>query len=746
MFRYDLTGRLALISLLAVLLGCGGQVENAVSDATAAAASPAGADESAAQRSSADPQPPTGDDTPAQQAGTQANTATEGESVEARSNGETSATAADLIPRQVLFGNPDRAAARISPDGTKLSFLAPVEGVLNVWVGPVDDPSAAKPVTQDKVRGIRSYFWAYTGKHILYTQDKGGDENWHVYAVDLESGETKDLTPLEEVHATIEGVSERIPGEVLVGLNNRNPQLHDIYKVDLASGERTLLEENPGYAGYLTDDDLEIRFAFTFLANGDQQILKATESGEWEDFLTIPSLDAMTTSPAGFDKTGQRLYMIDSRDRNTAALFSLDLETGEQTLIAENPRADVGGVLAHPTEKTIQAVSFTYARKEWQVLDDAVAEDMQYLTELEDGELQITGRTLDDDLWTVAYILDDGPVKYYLYDRSEKKARFLFTNRDDLNRYPLAKMHPEIIKSRDGLDLVSYVTLPKSSDPDGDARPGEPLPMVLYVHGGPWSRSEWGYNPTHQWLANRGYAVLDVNFRGSTGLGKDFINAANAQWSKKMHDDLLDAVSWAVEQKIADANKVAIMGGSYGGYATLVGLTFTPEVFACGVDIVGPSNLVTLLENVPPYWIPIMPVMKERVGDHSTEVGRGQLLAMSPLSHVERIERPLLIGQGAHDPRVKQVESDQIVEAMKEKDIPVTYVLYPDEGHGFVRPPNRMSFWAVTEAFLTEHLGGRFEPIGDDFEGASITVPAGAEGVPGLGAALENGAANEGGE
>jgi dipeptidyl aminopeptidase/acylaminoacyl peptidase len=313
----------------------------------------------------------------------------------------------------------------------------------------------------------------------------------------------------------------------------------------------------------------------------------------------------------------------------------------------------------------------------------------------------------------------------------------LFANRDDLDDYPLVKMHTPVVKSRDGLDLVCYLSLPPGTDPENDGRPSSPVPMVLLVHGGPWARDAWGLNPSHQWLANRGYAVLSVNYRGSTGFGKEFINAANGEWSGKMHDDLIDAVDWAINEGIAQRDKVAIMGGSYGGYATLVGLTFTPQVFACGVDIVGPSNLVTLLQNVPEYWIPFMPVMKVRVGDVDSEAGREGLLARSPLSRVDKIERPLLIGQGANDPRVKKLESDQIVGAMTKHNIPVTYVLYPDEGHGFARPENRMSFNAVAEAFLAEQLGGRFEPVGDDFTNASIEVPAGKDGVPGLSEALQ---------
>ncbi|MCH2115831.1 MAG: S9 family peptidase [Pirellulales bacterium] len=647
-----------------------------------------------------------------------------------------------MIPRRVLFGNPQKASARISPNGKWLSFLAPVEGILNVWVAPADDLPAAKPVTNDKNRNIRGHSWAYTGEHILYTQDKEGDENWHVYATHVETGKTKDLTPVENVHARIQDTSHKFPDELLIGINDRVAQLHDIYRVNIISGERRLVQENQGVAAYVTDDDFQVRFAFNFTPDGGQLLLKPKTAGktgkgaEWEPYIETGPEDAMTTGPTSFDKSGKVLYLQDSRDRDTGALFAIHLPTGESSLVAEDARADVGEVLIHPTEKTIQAVGFTYSRREWQIIDESIRADLDYLATVEDGELIVTSRTLDDTRWTVAFVLDDGPLKFYLYERKDRKVQFLFSSRDDLDQYSLVKMHAPIIKSRDGLELVSYLSLPASSDPDGDGRPSEPLPLVLDVHGGPWARDGWGYNGTHQWLANRGYAVLNVNYRGSTGFGKNFINAANHEWSGKMHDDLIDAVDWAVSEGIAQPDKVAIMGGSYGGYATLVGMTFTPEVFACGVDIVGPSSLVTLLENVPPYWIPLMPVMKNRVGDIDTDAGKAELLKRSPLTRVDQIERPLLIGQGANDPRVTQLEADQIVEAMTAKKIPVTYVLYPDEGHGFSGEHNRMSFNAVTEAFLAKHLGGQFEPIGDDFEDASLYIPTGAAEVPDVADAL----------
>ncbi|MFQ6026847.1 MAG: S9 family peptidase [Dehalococcoidia bacterium] len=647
-----------------------------------------------------------------------------------------SSAAPDLIPRKILFGNPDKASAQLSPDGKYLSYLAPLNGVLNVWVGDAEDPASAKPITQDTGRGIRFYGWAYSGSHVAYIQDKNGDENWHIYSVDLTTGQFQDLTPIDGVQARIQEASPYFPDEMLVGLNDRDAQLHDIYRVNVATGRRELVRQNEGFAGYVTDDDFNLRFAARLTADGGTEYLRASESGGWEPFLQVGMEDSLTTSPMGFDKSGRTLYLLDSRGRDTAALKSLDLDTGAEMVVFEDARADVSDVMTHPTEKTIEAVSYTYERQEWHVLDDGIKADLDYLATVADGDIQITSRTLDDKRWIVAYLLDDGPVRYYRYDREAKQALFLFTNREALENVPLSKMTSVVIPARDGLNLVSYYTLPRESDAAGNGRPASPLPMALLVHGGPWARDGWGYNSMHQLLANRGYAVLSVNFRGSTGFGKDFINAANKEWAGKMHDDLIDAVNWAVEQGIADPERIAIMGGSYGGYATLVGMTFTPDTFACGVDIVGPSNLVTLINSIPPYWLPQLELWASRVGDPRTEEGKALLEERSPLSYVDRIGKPLLIGQGANDPRVKQAESDQIVQAMQEKEIPVTYVLYPDEGHGFARPENNLSFFAVGEAFLSRCLGGRYEPVGSDFEGSSVTVPGGAEYVPGLAEAI----------
>jgi len=640
-----------------------------------------------------------------------------------------------LIPRQVLFGSPDRATVRVSPDGRYISFLAPVDGILNVWVGPLDDPEAARPVTDDRNRGILSYAWTYLADHLLYVQDTDGDENWKVYILDVATREARLLTPPAGVQARLAAISPNHPEEIVVQLNDRVPQLHDLYRLHLRTGQRELIYENDGFTGFVVDDDYRLRFGVALQPDGGMRILQRV-ADQWQPFAEVPPEDVDTTAPLGLDRTGTRLFMVDSRGRNTSALTVHDLETGRVEVIFEDPRADISDLLVHPADTTVQAAASNYDRLRWQVLDERVADDFATLLALDDGDLLIPSRTLDDRVWIVAYDRDNSPVRYYRYDRDTGAATYLFSNRAALEGLPLARMHPVIIPSRDGLDLVSYLTLPPWHEPETGFRPAEPLPMVLEVHGGPWSRDVWGYNAVHQWLANRGYAVLSVNFRGSFGFGKAFLNAGNREWAAKMHDDLVDAVQWAIDQGIADPERICISGASYGGYAALVGLTFTAELFACAVDIVGPSNLVTLIESVPPYWEPLLEILHQRVGDPRTPEGREFLLSRSPITYVDRIQRPLLIGHGANDPRVKQAESDQIVAAMRERGIPVTYVLYPDEGHGFARPANRLSFYAVQEAFLHQHLGGRFEPIGDDFAGSSIQVLAGGEEITGLQEAL----------
>ncbi len=643
-----------------------------------------------------------------------------------------------LIARDDLFGNPERANVQISPDGKYLSWVAAVDGVMNVWVAPADDMSKARAVTSDKARGIRQYFWSYRPDTLLYLRDTGGDENFHLYSVDLASGQSRDLSNFPETRAYVMGVSHLHPESVLVAMNDRDPKWHDLYRVDLASGARTLVEKNTAeFSEYLTDPDFKVRMATKSRADGGSDLLEPDGKGGWKLVGEIPLADSLTSFPGGFTADGKTQYFFDSRGRNTTALYAIDTATGAKTLVHEDARADVEGSIDDPKTRKAQAVSVNYLKNEWKVIDPAIAADLEKLKALGAGDFSVDARTLDDKTWIVRYSAAETPFTYYRYVRGGTPEK-LFSARPALEGKPLVPMWPQEIKSRDGLTLVSYLSLPKAADANNDGKADKPVPMVLLVHGGPWARDEYGYSGMDQWLANRGYAVLSVNYRGSTGFGKDFVNKSDQQWAAKMHDDLIDAVDWAVKSGVTTKDNVAIMGGSYGGYATLVGLTFTPDAFKCGVDIVGPSNLNTLLSTIPPYWAAFFEQFAKRVGDPRTEAGKQLLEERSPLTHVAKITKPLLIGQGANDPRVKQSESDQIVQAMKAGNIPVTYVLFPDEGHGFARPENNTAFNAVAEGFLAQCLGGRAQPIGDDLAGSSISVPEGAAGVPGLAEAMKS--------
>ncbi len=610
-----------------------------------------------------------------------------------------------LIPRAVLFGNPERASPELSPDGRRLAYLAPVDGVLNVWVGTAGG-SDFRPVTRDTDRGIRSYAWAHDNRHLLYLQDRGGDENWRLYKVEPDAGTVVDLTPFDNVQAQIIAHDKRHPHEVLLGLNRDDERLHDVYHLDLRTDALDRVAPNPGdVVGWVADADLAVRAAVATTDDGGALLrVRAGPDDDWRTVVTWGPADALSSGPLGFTRDGRALFLSDSRDANATRLARLDLETGAVRVLAQDPRFDMGGVLVHPDTHEMQAVAFTRARQEWTVLDPSIAADFAAIAALSAGDFEIAGRTHADDKWVVAFTRDTESVGYYLYDRATRTGSFLFHTRPALLRYSLAAMEPIAFTARDGLRVEGYLTLPPASH-----LPHPPL--VLLVHGGPWHRDVWGYDPEAQWLANRGYACLQINFRGSTGYGKEFLNAGNRQWGARMHDDLVDAVQWAVARGVADPERVAIYGGSYGGYAALAGATFTPDLFRCAVDIVGPSNLITFLETIPPYWSTFLAMMHERVGNPETDAEF--LRSRSPLTHVDRIRIPLLIAQGANDPRVKQAESEQIVAALSAKAIPHEYLLFPDEGHGFAKPENRIKFYAAAEQFLARHLGGRAEPADD---------------------------------
>jgi dipeptidyl aminopeptidase/acylaminoacyl peptidase len=621
-----------------------------------------------------------------------------------------------LISRDVLFGNPERTSPQISPDGKKLAWLAPdKKNVLQVWVktiGKDDD----KMVTADKKRGIRQYFWTEGSQVLVYAQDMDGDENFHLYGSDLESGNVRDYTPFQGVRAGIEGTDPAFPDEMLVTMNLRDRKAMDVYRITLSTGAVRLDTQNPGdVAGWGQDPNFQIRAAQVSTPDGGTEIrIRDDVKSPWKSWLKVGPEEILNF--LDFTADGKSAFLMSSIGRDTAAVVEKNIANGAEKVIASSPEVDASGFLIHPKKHIVQAVGFAPGRLSWTAIDPSVKADFEGIARLSDGDFRVYNRDEKDAVWLLGFSRDKGPVRFYSWDRKAQKGTFLFVHQPKLDGLALAEMKPVKIKARDGLVLNSYLTLPVGV-------PAKNLPLVLFVHGGPWARDFWGYQSTPQWFANRGYASLQVNYRGSTGYGKKFLNAGNRQWGLKMHDDLIDAVSWAVKEGIADPKKVAIFGGSYGGYSALAGVTFTPEVFACSVDIVGPSNLKTLIASIPPYWKPMRAQFDVRMGNADDPKDADLIRNASPLFKADKIVRPLLIGQGANDPRVNQKESEQIVEAIEKNKGSVTYVLYTDEGHGFARPENRIDFNARAEAFLSKCLGGRFEPMsGEKIPGSTAVV------------------------
>jgi len=606
-----------------------------------------------------------------------------------------------LIPRSVLFGNPERSSPQISPDGTMLAYLAPDQGVLNVWVrtlGKTDD----RVITNDRKRGIRNFSWQYDSKSILYGQDQGGDENWRIYQTNVASKQTKDLTPFEKSRADIIALDPNHPETLLIQSNKRDSKVFDVYSVNLKTGALTLDTQNPGdVQGWQADNDLQVRAAQITTDDGGTLIrVRDDVKSPWRELMKWGPEETLGNI-VGFSPDNKSLYIITSLDANAARLVSVDVASGKRTVVAEDPQFDASFAVTHPKTNKLQAVVFLRERRDFQILDSDIKADFEALHKVREADISNVSRDVKDDKWIVTFEGDDSPVYYYLYDRATKQATMLFSNRPALEKYKLAKVKPVEYTARDGMKIYGYLTTPAGTE-------AKNLPMVVFPHGGPWGRDLWGYDPYAQWLANRGYAVLQPNFRASTGYGKQYLNAGDRQWAGAMHTDLLDGKDWVVQQGIADPKKICIMGGSYGGYATLAGVAFSPDAFACGVDIVGPSNLNTLLKTIPPYWSTFLAVFHKRMGEDEAF-----LKSQSPLFKADEIKVPLLIGQGKNDPRVNKAESDQIVAAMRKNNKPVEYYVFPDEGHGFARPENRMAFNAVSEEFLAKYLGGRFEPASD---------------------------------
>jgi dipeptidyl aminopeptidase/acylaminoacyl peptidase len=597
-------------------------------------------------------------------------------------------------------------------------------------------------LTTEATRGLRWFSWSGDGSALLYAQDDRGDENWRLYAVPVAGGEAVALTPIG-ARAELLSTSVLDPANILVTINDRDRAWPDVYRVELATGRRTLLERNTQeFSGWLADANNRLRLALKMMPDGSQEIWTRDSrsregAGRWRKLSELAFEDVSMSRLIGFEADGAHIVMIDSTGRDKAALVRMDAVTGERTVLAESAAADVVDVWIDPMLQTPEAFAVEFLRREWRGLNDLATARLAALDAALEGEFTVVSRSRDDSVWVVEETSPTEPTRSVLFRPNAPQGQRITPLFEHMPQLAAATLQPMIareIMASDGLTLVSYLTLPQGSDPDGDGLPETPVPLVMLVHGGPWARDSFGFDPRHQWLANRGYAVLSVNFRGSTGFGKAFLNAGNGEWGRRMQQDLTEAVNWAVAEQIADPTRVAIMGGSYGGYAALAGLAFTPDLYACGVSLVGPSNLSSLLNSIPPYWASFRAELYARVGDPRTPEGRQFLRERSPLFEAASIRAPLLVGQGARDVRVLRGESDQIVAALAARRVPVTYLLFPNEGHGLGRPQNRMAWYGAVEGFLGQCLGGAVEPIGQSFEGAEVFGIRGAGLVPGLAA------------
>lgn len=620
-----------------------------------------------------------------------------------------------LIEREIFFGDPEISGAQLSPSGEMIAFRKPYNDAMNVHVKGAGEPfDAARPITADD-RPVPGYFWSEDGQYILYVQDKGGNENFNVYAVDpaaepeADTGvpPARNLTPLEDVRAQILHTPDERPNEIYVGLNDRDPQLHDVYKLNIATGERELVYQNEqNIVGWDFDLDGNLRLATRMdPSTGDTEIHKILEDGELEQVYSCTVLESCGV--LRFHPDGDRVYLMTNEgDRNLVELVLFDLETGETQLVERDPEGESDFAGAVFSEKTDEILATYYVGDRVRIYphDEEFGEDLEFLREnLPDGDIYPGGMTEDERTMLVTVTRDVNPGTVYVFNRDERTIEKLYESRPELPSEHLSEMRAVRYEARDGFEIPAYLTLPKGLDPEN-------LPAVVLPHGGPWARDTYGYDSFAQFLANRGYVVLQPNFRGSTGYGKAFLNAGNKQWGTGvMQHDVSDGVKWLIDEGYADPGRVAIMGSSYGGYATLAGLAFTPELYAAGVDIVGPSNLFTLLESVPPYWAPVIKMFHERMGNPDDPEDAEMLRAQSPLFAADQIEDPLLVIQGANDPRVKQHESDQIVVALRERGLPVEYLVAPDEGHGFRGEENRLAMIVAVEEFLAEHIGGRHQ-------------------------------------
>ena len=633
----------------------------------------------------------------------------------------------ELIPRSVLLRNPTRALFKISPDGQRLAYLGDHKGQLAIWVLPRDRSAAARVISPPAQRGITDFYWTYTGDRILYLHDDTGKERWFVNSIDVETGQAVALTPMDGTTARILSLTPRRPDRVLLAITAPGAATYDLYEADVRGGDLQRTEQNPGFAGYVVDSRMQAQLAHRLLPDGACQYLHRTAGGRWEELFRVPFEDQLTTAVEWVDLDHSALYLRDSRDRNTSALTRIDLRDGSTVVLAQADDADLGRVLIHPVTDELQAVSFEYDRIRWEAFDERAARVLDAFGAGKVRDVDILSRSIDDRFWVAAVGVDHEPASFHLCDRDTGSIDRIASGFDGMENLPFGRMHPVRFAARDGLEITAYLQLPRWMDPDGTGRPARPLPTIILVHGGPWTRDHWGFNPSAQWLANRGYATLSVNYRGSAGFGKAFLNAGNLQWGAKMQDDLLDAADWAIAGGIAQRDRIGLMGSSYGGYATLAGLAFTPERFACGVDLSGPADLVSFLESVPTQWEPLKNTLATRVGDPRTAEGRALLASRSPLGQAGEIRSPLLILHGENDPRIPATEPEAMVKRLRDAGKPVVYVTFPDEGHAIAKPRNAQAFAAIAELFLARTLGGRAEPVAHAVSRSSAIVRHGAE-------------------
>ena len=624
------------------------------------------------------------------------------------------AQAPPIIDRELFFGDPEISGAQISPDGAYIAFIKPFKGTRNIWVKRTADPfTSAKPITADTTRPIPAYFWSRDGKYVLFVQDKAGDENYNVYAVNpadspaagQEVPSARNLTDVKGVRATIYSVPRSEPDAIYVGINDRDPAWHDLYKVKISTGERSLVRKNSErVTAWLFDLKDQLRLASRSAENGDTEVLRVDANG----LTKVYSCSVFEScGPVRYHKDGARIYFLTNKgsDVDLIRLELFNPTTGKEEVVESDPlkRVDFGNASFSDVSDELIATSYEDERDRIYWKDKNFEADYKLLQkQLPGKEIGFGSTTKDEKLAIVSAYSDTDPGSTYLFDRTTKKLTLQYRIREKLNRDYLAPVKAVKYPSSDGLEIPAYLTLPKGVE-------AKNLPVILFPHGGPWARDAWGYNSFAQFLANRGYAVLQPNFRGSTGYGKKFLDAGNKEWGQKMQDDVTWGAKYLIAQGIADPKRVGIMGGSYGGYATLAGVTFTPDVYAAAVSIVGPSNLLTLLESIPPYWEPVRKIFYERMGDPNTPEGKAQLLRQSPLNAAAKIKTPLFVIQGANDPRVNKRESDQIVIALRDRGFPVEYMVAPDEGHGFARPVNNMAMFASAEKFLAKYLGGRYQ-------------------------------------